>query len=185
MNCCLVLLQQETMITIVSATNRIGSFTAGVAATYAELAEKNNISFRLVELTSFPEVPVTDNIYRKGENPLRTFAHEVFNVSDRLLLVVPEYNGSFPGILKTVIDCADPEIFRSKKVALTGVASGRAGNLRGMDHLTGVFQYLKSHVYYDKLPLSSIRGLVNGNQIVSDQKTRDTLEAQLLGFMNF
>lgn len=179
------MLQGKNMITILSATNRLGSFTSGVASTYAELAEKNNIPFKLVELTDFPEVPITDLIYRKGENPLRTFAHEVFNQTDKTLIVVPEYNGSFPGILKTVIDCADPEIFRGKKLAFTGVASGRAGNLRGMDHLNGVFQYLKSHVYYDKLPVSLIRGLVNENRIVTDQKTRDTMEAQLIGFLKF
>jgi NAD(P)H-dependent FMN reductase len=177
--------QEKIMITIISATNRIESFTAGVAATYAEIAMKNNLPCRLVELTNFPSFPVDDSVYRKGENPFREFAHDVFNTSERLLIVAPEYNGSFPGILKMLIDCADPEIYRGKKVALTGVASGRAGNLRGMDHLTGIFQYLKSHVYYDKLPISQIRSLVNENRIVSDQKTRDTMEIQLLGLSRF
>lgn len=173
------------MITIISGTNRIDSFTAGVAETYAEIAHKNNLPFKLVELTNFPIEPISDSVYRKGENPFRNFANDVFNASDRLLIVSPEYNGSFPGILKLLIDCADPEIYRGKKIALTGVASGRAGNLRGLDHLTGIFQYLKAHVYFDKLPISQIRGLVNENRNVSDHKTRETMEMQLLGFSNF
>jgi chromate reductase, NAD(P)H dehydrogenase (quinone) len=177
--------QEQTMITIISATNRIGSFTAGVAATYVEIAIKNNLPHRLVELTNFPSFPVDDSVYRKGENPFRSFAHDVFNTSEHILVVAPEYNGSFPGILKMLIDCADPEIYRGKKIALTGVASGRAGNLRGMDHLTGIFQYLKSHVYYNKLPISQIHSLVNESKIVSDQKTRDTMEFQLLGLNHF
>jgi NAD(P)H-dependent FMN reductase len=47
-----------------------------------------------------------------------------------------------PGSLKLFIDaCSVREYkqnFKGKKAALVGIASGRAGNLRGMDHLTGV-----------------------------------------------
>ena len=48
-----------------------------------------------------------------------------------------------------------------KKALLTGVASGRAGNLRGMDHLADTLHYLKMNVYYNKLPISSINQVMD------------------------
>ena len=39
---------------------------------------------------------------------------------------------------------------------LVGVATGRSGNLRGLDHMTNMCHYMKMNVYPLKLPLSSI-----------------------------
>jgi NAD(P)H-dependent FMN reductase len=80
--------------------------------------------------------------------------------ADRWIIVSPEYNGSFPGVLKLFIDAISThkygETFADKRALLVGVASGRAGNLRGMEHLTGLLNYLKIHVFPQKLPISSI-----------------------------
>jgi NAD(P)H-dependent FMN reductase len=81
-------------------------------------------------------------------NPLRTASHVV--------MVVPEYNGGFPGILKLFIDMLHPREWKGKKVALVGVATGRGGNLRGLDHLTGVLHYLGAEVLGKKVYLSQL-----------------------------
>jgi NAD(P)H-dependent FMN reductase len=99
---------------------------------------------------------------------------------------VPEYNGSFPGSVKLFIDaCTVREYsrnFKDKKAALVGIASGRAGNLRGMDHLTGVLNYLGMTVMPDKLPISSIFKLKNGNGEVTDEDTLKIMEAHAKAF---
>jgi NAD(P)H-dependent FMN reductase len=65
-----------------------------------------------------------------------------------------------------------------------GVSSGRAGNLRGMDHLTGVLNYLKVTVLPNKLPISRIYKLVKDNKI-EDEATKKTIEQQLNELIDF
>ena len=45
--------------------------------------------------------------------------------ADGLVIVVPEYNGSYPGALKLFIDMLKfPESFENKPVAFIGIAAG-------------------------------------------------------------
>ena len=44
---------------------------------------------------------------------------EIVTKTDKFIFVIPEYNGSFPGVLKVFIDaCSFPESFYEKKAAL-------------------------------------------------------------------
>ena len=46
---------------------------------------------------------------------------------------------------------------------MIGVASGRAGNFRGMEHLTGILNYLNVLVMPNKLPVSVIEKNISEN----------------------
>jgi NAD(P)H-dependent FMN reductase len=171
--------------TIISGTNRLNSMSRQVAETYAKLMDELNYPNQLKYLENVPEEAVLDAIYRKGDNKMRTFSHAIFNESDRLVIVVPEYNASMPGILKLVIDSCDPSIFKGKKIALIGISSGRAGNIRGLDHLMIVFNYLQSEVYSNKLPISQIYNLMDADKNLSDLNTIQLLKNHIVGFGNF
>ena len=84
------------------------------------------------------------------------------------IFVVPDYNGGFPGVLKSFIDASDPKMWANKKAALVGVSSGRAGALRGMDQLTNVLNYLHVDVFHNKPPMSKIDGLVNDGELSAE-----------------
>ncbi|MFM2286279.1 MAG: hypothetical protein RLZZ543_1776 [Bacteroidota bacterium] len=173
------------MTTLISATNRLNSSTLKVTNAYARLMQEKGMEINVVNIEDIPVETVTDAIYRKGENSMRTYGHQIFNSADRFVVIVPEYNGSIPGILKLLIDCCDPTIFKGKKFALVGVASGRAGNLRGMDHLTDVFHYLQAEVYSLKLPVSQVFQLMNEEREVADPATLEVLSKQIDGFTKF
>ena len=68
---------------------------------------------------------------------------------------------------------------------MAGVSTGRAGNLRGMEHLTGVLLYLKANVYHNRLPLSVVHTLLNDDGLLSDEVTINTLKAQVDEFLLF
>ncbi|MCC6838141.1 MAG: NAD(P)H-dependent oxidoreductase, partial [Bacteroidia bacterium] len=89
---------------------------------------------------------------------------------------------SYPGILKLFFDAIHPDLNRGKKVGLVGVASGRAGNLRGMEHLTGVLNYLGMHVHPNKLPISSVLALINESGDLVDLNTLKVLEKHISDF---
>ena len=76
------------------------------------------------------------------------------------MFIIPEYNGSFPGILKYFIDTISTtgfnETFHNKKALLIGVSQGRAGNLRGLTHFASILMHMNVTVIPQSLPLSTI-----------------------------
>jgi hypothetical protein len=68
---------------------------------------------------------------------------------------------------------------------LTGLADGRAGNLRGLEHMTGILQYLHVHVYWDKLPLSRISEEIDSDGKLLKPTTEAVIKAQVEGFLRF
>ena len=139
--------------TIISGTNRQGSNTLKVARQYQEMLASRGVDAGLVSLEGL-------DLNQKGQQ-LQQLEQDVLIPTDKFIFVLPEYNGSYPGSLKTMIDMSDiRKVWWGKKALLTGVSTGRAGNLRGMDHLTGALNYLKVHVHHNKLPISSVDKLL-------------------------
>jgi NAD(P)H-dependent FMN reductase len=106
--------------------------------------------------------------------------------SPKFIFISPEYNGSIPGVLKCLFDISDiQKVWWGKKALLTGVSSGRAGNLRGMEHLTGILHYMKVAVHHNKLPISVIHSLINSTGEIADSRTLDSIQLQLDEFIEF
>jgi len=99
---------------------------------------------------------------------------------------VPEYNGSFPGVLKMLFDTGSSHnIWFNKEALITGNSTGRAGNLRGMDHLADILNYLKITVHPNKLPLSSVNTLMNTEGKFTDAGTLNAINSQLDEFLSW
>ncbi len=163
------------MITIIASTNRKGSKTIQLAYLYQELCAALGVSANVLSLESF-------DAHNRNETFLQIEA-DILIPTKAFLFIVPEYNGSFPGILKMLIDNSDiKKCWWFKKSLLVGLADGRAGNLRGMDHLAGVLQYLKMYVHYDKLPISRINTIVNSHGEWISEDTKAACIQQLKGF---
>jgi chromate reductase, NAD(P)H dehydrogenase (quinone) len=164
--------------TIISGTNREGSNTLKVARQYLEMLASRGVDAGLVSLEGL-------DLNQKGHQ-LQQLEQDVLIPTDKFIFVLPEYNGSYPGSLKTMIDMSDiRKVWWGKKALLTGVSTGRAGNLRGMDHLTGALNYLKVHVHHNKLPISSVDKLLNGAGEITDTATITAMEHQVEEFLEF
>ena len=166
------------MITIISGTNRPASNTEKVARQYARMLEAKGIQYHFISLVGLYVQERTDAI--------KKLEQEMLIGTDKFIFVSPEYNGSIPGVLKSFIDNSDiKKVWPGKKALLTGVSTGRAGNLRGMEHLTGILHYLKVHVYHDKLPISVVDKLMNGAGEITDAATLAAIDKQLEEFLAF
>ncbi|MBI1317671.1 MAG: NADPH-dependent oxidoreductase [Candidatus Hydrogenedens sp.] len=63
--------------------------------------------------------------------------------ADGVLIATPEYNGSYSSTLKVQIDgLGYPSALQDKPVAMIGVASGRAGAIRALEHVRSVCGHL-------------------------------------------
>ncbi len=166
------------MITIISGSSRGDNNTKKVALEYQRLLkEKGEIS----GLLSLDEISV---VYRDPK--FVEMELEFLIPAEKFIIITPEYNGSYPGILKLMIDNTD--VVKSwwyKKVLLTGVSTGRAGNLRGMEHLTGSLLHMKMIVHFNRLPISLINKLMNSHNQFTDEATLKAINTQLDEFLSF
>ena len=168
------------MITIISATNRPNSSTLKVAKHYQQLMEQKGEQTQLFSLEKLPVDIAFNELYDKRSAAFQQILDTYIAPIQKFVIVMPEYNGSFPGILKLFIDAIHPDLLRRKKVALLGVSSGRAGNLRGMEHLTGVFNYLGVFVHPNRLPVSSVLTLLDDKGAIKDTTTLTVLEKHIV-----
>jgi NAD(P)H-dependent FMN reductase len=166
------------MYLIISGTNRMDSYTNRVARQYELLLNEKGLEPSFLSLVGL-NVLERNPIYEKIEKDLIIPA-------EKMIFVAPEYNGSIPGVLKCLFDISDVrKAWPGKKALLTGVSTGRAGNLRGMEHLTGILHYLKVVVHPNKLPISVVDKLFNGDGRISDKSTLSAMKQQLNEFVDF
>lgn len=166
------------MYTVISGTNRVGSNTLKIAEQYQELLEEKGIPAALVSLVDL-------DVNRRNA-AIQKLELDILIPSRKIIFVSPEYNGSIPGVLKSLIDNSDVEkVWWGKKALLTGISSGRAGNLRGMEHLTGILHYVKMIVHPNKLPISVVDSLLNVSGKVIERGTLAAMKLQVDEFIDF
>tara|TARA_Y100000389_G_C17448766_1_gene513308 strand:- start:288 stop:767 length:480 start_codon:yes stop_codon:yes gene_type:complete len=70
--------------------------------------------------------------------------------SNRLIFVMPEFNGSFPASFKEAIDNLGwPNKLLEKPIFLIGYSGGFSGNLSGVNHMKTILNYIKADVSRD------------------------------------
>lgn len=173
------------MTTVIAATDRRDSNTLNVALQYAESLEKQGREVNILSLTDLPSDFFTEGRYGTPPPSFEQVLHKSVASASHFIFVVPEYNGSFPGVLKFFLDIVPPGIWAGKKAALAGVATGRAGNLRGLDHLTAVLHYLRVEVFHQKPYFSSIHLHLDADSKLADEEYKSLMEIQIKSFSNF
>lgn len=179
------------MITVISGTNRKKSESLLFARQMVAFLEANtDEAIKLLPLESIPHDWFHADMYEKDQqsSSLRDLQDEYVLAAQKFLFVVPEYNGSIPGVLKLFLDaCSIREYqtnFKNKKAAMIGVATGRAGNLRGIDHLTSILHHMGTLIMPAYLPISKIGGLTEEGSIL-DKATLKAMEQFAINFLAF
>ena len=99
--------------------------------------------------------------------------------AEKFIFICPEYNGSFPGILKLLIDASDvSQCWYHKKACIVGVAAGRAGNLRGLDHLSNILHHIKITILPNLIPISMIEDELDETGNLINPRTIKLLKEQ-------
>jgi chromate reductase, NAD(P)H dehydrogenase (quinone) len=172
-------------IVVISCTNRVNSNTLRVCRIYQQLLGDKGVGSKLFDLSILPHNIAFSETFGKRTPEFSALVNEYLLPFEKFIFVVPEYNGSFPGILKTFLDSTHPREWNDKNACLVGIADGRAGNLRGLEHLTGILNYLQVHVYHNKLPISAITHLITPEGTFSNPTQLQACSAQLDGFLRF
>lgn len=165
------------MITIISSTNRPESHTYKLAQYYQQKLSEKGTEAGILSLTDLPCNLLQSDLYGKRSADFQPI-QDIITQTDKFLFIIPEYNGSYPGVLKVLIDaCSFPESFYDKKAALVGLSSGKYGNIRGVDHFTGVCHYIHLNVMSLKIHIASIHKELDENgQLFKDDTIKFTNE---------
>jgi chromate reductase, NAD(P)H dehydrogenase (quinone) len=68
---------------------------------------------------------------------------------------------------------------------MAGIATGRAGNLRGMEHFSGILNYMGVTILPNRLPYSIFDKLLDEDKNIKDAATLKALEAHVDEFLKF
>lgn len=181
----LVLKDNTFMNLIISGTNRKRSNSFKVARFYQKQLAKKGVNFDILSLEDLPANIAQTDLYG---NRSEAFARiqEKISAAKLFVFIIPEYNGSYPGILKLFIDaCAYPTSFHHKKAALVGVSSGKYGNIRGVDHFTGVCNYMRMHILPLKIHIPLIQNELDDAEDFHDPLSLKFIEEQIEEIIRF
>ncbi len=160
--------------------------TAEMATFYQKKLHFAGYETIIIDLKDLPVDFAFSALYEnKGKNTDYNVFQEKLDSIQKLFIFIPEYNGSYPGVLKTFIDgLRYPDSFRDKKIALVGLASGMLGNAVGLSHLGDVLSYMGANVLGLRIKLGEIGKYFDG-AIISHPKYEEFIDQQIEKFLNF
>jgi len=124
-------------IPVILGTTRKGRMSAHAARFMVEQIERRqDVTTDLIDLSKLP-APIDD----AGESIKDPAFAEKMTMADALVLVTPEYNHSFPGLLKHVLDSCLKEYIH-KAAGIVGVSAGPFGGVRAIQDFLPVIREL-------------------------------------------
>jgi NAD(P)H-dependent FMN reductase len=128
---------RPVFIPVILGTARQGRLSEPAANfVFGEVSKRADIETELIDIRKIPVA-----IDNAGEALKDSWFSAMVSRADGLILVVPEYNHSFPGLLKHVLDTNLKEYIH-KAVGVCGVSAGPFGGARMIQSLLPVLREL-------------------------------------------
>lgn len=170
-------------ITILSGTNRAGSATRALAGHVAGLYRAAGADATLLDLATLGPEWFTPTAYAGRNDTTRPEARAVLD-ADGLVVLTPEYNGSFPGALKLFLDMLPfPAALAGRPAAFIGLAAGTWGGLRAVEQLQSIFGYRNALLFPGRIFINGTNENLANGVPASDHASR--LEKQTADFIAY
>jgi NAD(P)H-dependent FMN reductase len=128
---------EDLYIPVILGTSRRGRQSGPVAALMVrEIGRRPGVATELVDVAALP-LPVDD----AGESIRSEAFADRMARADGLVIVAPEYNHGYPGLLKHILDSCLKEYIH-KAVGIVGVSAGPFGGTRVIQNLLPVMREL-------------------------------------------
>lgn len=163
-------------ITLVLGTARTDNNSAAVAAVLRDRLETKEVALRYVAVGDIVTDAQTQASWEAEPSLAQQTWRDIVADTDTLVFVIPEYNHSFPGEWKLLIDMLAVKEYSGKRVFVASVSSGAFAGVRMMEQLLPVFVYLELHVQPVRLHVGSVGALVK-NGILNDEQFDQRVEA--------
>lgn len=151
-------------IPVILGTVRQGRMSAHAANLVThELAKQPGLETELIDIAQLP-LPTND----AGEAIKQAAFSEKMERADGLVIVSPEYNHGYPGLLKHVLDSCLKEYIH-KAVGIVGVSAGVFGGSRVIENLLPVMRELGLVTIFWDVNFSSVQKVFTADGALLDQ----------------
>jgi NAD(P)H-dependent FMN reductase len=153
-------------IPVILGTVRKGRMSAHAARVmHEEVAKRQGVETELIDIAKLPLPTDDDGQATKDPN----FAAKM-DRADALIIVSPEYNHGYSGLLKHVLDSCLKE-YVHKAVGIAGVSAGPFGGTRGIQDLLPVMRELGLVTIFWDVNFSNVYKSFDGDGKLRDQST--------------
>jgi NAD(P)H-dependent FMN reductase len=108
----------------------------------------------------------------EGKDPRYT---EITKRADGFFIVTPEYNHSFPGSLKRMLD-SELKNYVHKPVAFAGASSGQWGGVRAIEQLVGTVREMGLVSTFTDMRFPKIQDLFDDQGVLQDERYREYVQ---------
>ena len=155
---------RELFIPVILGTVRQGRMSLPVARlVVSELSRRPGVETELIDVGGIPLR--VDDAGEATKDP--AFASQM-NRADAIVVVSPEYNHGYSGLLKHVLDTCLHE-YVHKAVGVVGVSAGPFGGTRGIQDLLPVLRELGLVTIFWDVNFSSVQGTFDESGALRDQ----------------
>jgi NAD(P)H-dependent FMN reductase len=175
---------QQKLIVGISGTNRPDNYTSrALQVTLDEIRKADRdarveiVDGRQLQL-AFPGAPPTADAQK-----LQALLREAAGV----VMATPEYHGTFAAFTKLIIEnLGHPSALRNKPVALLGVAAGRIGAIKSVEHLRSVLAHVGALVIPGSISVAGIQTAFDKNTgALTDANTEEALQGLARALVTF
>lgn len=139
----------------------------------------------LLDLQELPPEIFQASAYATKPKAFDAFQEKVVSAKG-IISILPEYNGSAPGIYKYFIDMLPfPESLRHTPSFFVGVSAGRFGSLRSIEQMQQVFNYRNAFNYPESTYIMDVGNQLNDDGQPTDQSVLKMLQQSLDDFIDF
>jgi chromate reductase len=169
-------------IVAISGTSRPDNYTSLALAVTIEALRKAGAQVQLFDARdlnlAFPGSPPTDDAHA---------LEAAVRKANGVVLATPEYHGTFSAMTKLIVEnLGFPSALADKPVALIGVASGRIGAIKAIEHLRGVLGHVGALVVPRSISVAGVRSAFDGaTGAATDQDTEEALEGVATSLLTF
>ena len=152
---------------------------------YNRLAARDNIQTEIIDLQEL-NLPIMEERLRFRNDPppgLLDFSGKI-NRADSIVIVTPEYNNGYPGVLKNALDYLLPE-YKRKPFGVVTVSGGGFGGISCLAQLRLVIIGMGAFPIPASLPVSTVQNSFDADGNPKDpayDKRAETFIGELLWF---
>lgn len=156
-----------------SGSVRPGNYTdKALAIVVDELEQHPNVIVHRIDLGKI-KFPLPG---RQLQDPLVKEFQQIVRNATGVIIATPEYHGTFSSLIKLAIEnLGYPNALKGKPVALLGVASGRIGAIKSLEHLRSVGSHVGALILPSLISLDRVRERFDSNGLTADNETETLL----------
>jgi chromate reductase len=170
-------------IVTMSGSVRPDNYTQkALAIVVDELHKRPDVTVHQIDIGKFnfplPGRPLQDPLVKEFRQTVRN--------ATGVVIATPEYHGSFSSLIKLAIEnLGHPNSLKGKPLALLGVANGRLGAVKSLEHLSSVGSHVGAIVLPSLTSIDKVRQRFDAVGFPQDEETEERLRGVAASLMAY